>query len=132
MDTIAISPMPTEPSVPSSRGVSTTIVSISIAWRMPGNLKVTQSFVLPGTYSSRSANPAPMSMPPWSWPSTFCGWMTRPGSAAEVSLRTRTSPVSTLTSTSAIWTENTWTSNDGPRPVSGSSGAVSSVVRFPT
>ena len=41
VDTIAISPMPTEPSVPSSRGVSTTIVSMSMAWRMFGNLKVT-------------------------------------------------------------------------------------------
>ena len=114
VDTIAISPMPTEPSVPSSRGVSTRIVSMSMAWRMLGNLNVTQSFVLPATYSSRSANPTPMSMPPWSWPSTLAGWMIRPGSAADVIRRTRTSPVSTLTSTSAIWTENTWTSNDGP------------------
>src|ERR1700690_139540 len=71
--------MPTDPSVPSSRGVSTRIVARSIAWRMFGNLKLTQSFVLPATYSSRRAKPAPMSIPPSSWPSTFRGWMTRPG-----------------------------------------------------
>ena len=99
---------------------------------MVGNLKVTQSFVLPATYSSRSAKPTPMSMPPSSWPSTFWGWMTVPGSAADVIRTTLTSPVAVSTSTSAIWTEKTWTSNEGPWPVAGSSGAVSSVVRRPT
>jgi len=58
--------------------------------------------------------------------------MTRPGSAADVKRTTLTSPVAVLTSTSAIWTEKTWTSNDGPWPVTGSSGAVSRVVRRPT
>jgi len=70
-----------------------------------------------------------MSIPPSSWLPRSGVIPARVGSRFKRT--TLTSPVAVLTSTSAIWTEKTWTSNDGPWP-SRVGGAVSRVVRRPT
>ena len=59
VDTIVISPIPVAPSGPPTRGVSRAWISTSKALLIVGNLNVTQSRLLPATYSSLSAHPTP-------------------------------------------------------------------------
>ena len=73
-----------------------------------------------------------MSMPPSSWPMRFRGWRTVPASAAVVIFTTRTAPVSVFTSTSTSCTAWTSDSNDGPWPVTLSSGPARRVFFMPT